>query len=66
MAKYADGTLAEKIVYLNITVLDENDCAPVIKTQQVGFVNESSKAGILRTLQYTCDGVKIFIFLLLN
>ncbi|XP_051274366.1 desmoglein-2 [Dicentrarchus labrax] len=45
MAKYADGTEAEKDLDLKITVLDENDCPPVIKAQQVGFVNESSAAG---------------------
>lgn len=65
MAKYADGTYAEKNIDLKITVLDENDCTPVIKMQQVGFVNESSAAGILRTLQYTFDWAKYFYFFLL-
>lgn len=37
-----DYTLAEKNILLNITVVDENDCTPVIKTQQVGSVSEAS------------------------
>uniref|UniRef100_A0A3Q3X8L9 Cadherin domain-containing protein n=1 Tax=Mola mola TaxID=94237 RepID=A0A3Q3X8L9_MOLML len=45
IAKYADGSYAEKIIGLNITVVDENDCPPVIKAQQVGSVNESSATG---------------------
>ncbi|XP_035526636.1 desmoglein-2-like [Morone saxatilis] len=45
MAKYADGTEAEKNLDLRITVLDDNDCPPVIKAQQVGYVNESSATG---------------------
>ncbi len=51
MAKYADGSFAEKDIDLKIIVLDENDCLPVIKAQQVGSVSESSAAGILRRLQ---------------
>lgn len=53
MAKFLDGTPAEMDIDLNITVVDVNDCPPVIKAQQVGFVNESSAAGILRHLQYS-------------
>ncbi|XP_031150047.1 desmoglein-2-like isoform X2 [Sander lucioperca] len=45
LAKYTDGTLAEKDIDLNITVLDLNDNPPIIKVQQVGYVNESSAAG---------------------
>nr|XP_040027751.1 desmoglein-2-like [Gasterosteus aculeatus aculeatus] len=45
IAKYADGTRAEKDIELNIVVLDVNDCPPVIKVQQVGSVNESSAEG---------------------
>ncbi|KAM8850390.1 desmoglein-2-like protein [Spinachia spinachia] len=45
IAKYADGTRAEKDIELNIVVLDVNDCPPVIKVQQVGYVNESSAEG---------------------
>ncbi|KAI4809802.1 hypothetical protein KUCAC02_018666 [Chaenocephalus aceratus] len=45
VAKYADGTLAENDIDLKITVLDENDCPPIIKVQQVGYVNESSAIG---------------------
>lgn len=58
MAKYADGTLAEKDIDLKITVVDENDCAPVIKLQQVGSVSESSAAGILSHIQHICDIAK--------
>lgn len=49
MAKYTDGTNAESNIDLNIIVEDVNDCPPVIKAQQVGFVNESSAAGIFET-----------------
>ncbi|XP_070831279.1 desmoglein-2-like protein [Chaetodon trifascialis] len=45
VARYADGTYAERDIDLRIVVLDENDCPPVIKIQQVGYVNESSAAG---------------------
>ncbi|XP_077580449.1 desmoglein-2-like protein [Stigmatopora nigra] len=45
VAKYEDGTRAEKDVDIRITVLDENDNAPVIKANQVGSVNESCAAG---------------------
>nr|XP_046264008.1 desmoglein-2-like [Scatophagus argus] len=45
VAKYADGSYAEKDIDLRITVVDENDCPPVIKVQQIGYVNESSAAG---------------------
>ncbi|XP_028282552.1 desmoglein-2-like [Parambassis ranga] len=44
-ATYADGSLAERDIDLNITVQDVNDNPPIIKVQQVGFVNESSAAG---------------------
>lgn len=46
MAKFRNGTYAEKDIDLKIIVLDVNDCPPVIKAQQVGSVNESSAAGI--------------------
>ncbi|KAM6919718.1 desmoglein-2-like protein isoform 2-T2 [Lycodopsis pacificus] len=45
IAKFTDGTKAEKDIELNIKVLDVNDCPPVIKVQQVGSVYESSAAG---------------------
>ncbi|XP_074545677.1 desmoglein-2-like protein [Halichoeres trimaculatus] len=45
VAKFTDGTLAEKDLDLKITVVDENDCTPVIKAEQVGSVSESSAAG---------------------
>uniref|UniRef100_A0A3Q3FSP1 Desmoglein-2-like n=1 Tax=Labrus bergylta TaxID=56723 RepID=A0A3Q3FSP1_9LABR len=45
VAKYMDGTLAEKDIDLKITVVDENDCPPIIAAQQVGSVKESSAAG---------------------
>lgn len=62
IAKFLDGTLAERDVYLNITVLDKNDNAPVIKIQQVGFVNESSAEGILSFLLYICAMAEHYIF----
>lgn len=40
-----DYTLAEKNILLNITVVDENDCTPVIKMQQAGSVSEASARG---------------------
>lgn len=43
--------MAEKNLDLKITVLDENDCTPVIKAEQVGSVSESSAAGIERHKQ---------------
>uniref|UniRef100_A0A3Q3SAP9 Desmoglein-2-like n=1 Tax=Mastacembelus armatus TaxID=205130 RepID=A0A3Q3SAP9_9TELE len=45
VAKYQDGTKAEKDIDLKITVEDENDCPPVIKANQIGYVNESSASG---------------------
>lgn len=54
MAKFCNGSRAEKDIDLTIVVLDENDCTPVIQVQQVGYVNESSAAGILRHLQIIC------------
>lgn len=45
VAKYADGTRAEKDIALIINVVDINDCTPVIKMQQVGQVSEHSKPG---------------------
>lgn len=55
MAKYTDGTQAEKVLDLNITVLDVNDCVPVIQIGQVGQVSEASAPGILRSTQYFFD-----------
>lgn len=48
MARYTNGTQAENYIDLNITVDDENDNAPVIQLQQFGYVNESSRSGMLR------------------
>uniref|UniRef100_A0A672G470 Desmoglein-2-like n=1 Tax=Salarias fasciatus TaxID=181472 RepID=A0A672G470_SALFA len=45
IAKYMDGTRAEKDIDLIITVEDVNDCPPVIQMNQVGSVKESSAAG---------------------
>ncbi|KAK2822451.1 hypothetical protein Q5P01_022516 [Channa striata] len=45
LAKYSNGDLAENIIDVNVTVEDENDNTPVIKTQQIGYVNESSQIG---------------------
>ncbi|XP_077414827.1 desmoglein-2-like protein [Vanacampus margaritifer] len=47
VAKYVDGTPAEKDVDIRITVVDENDNAPVIKVGQVGSVKESCAAGTI-------------------
>ncbi|XP_045907501.1 desmoglein-2 isoform X1 [Micropterus dolomieu] len=44
VAKFTNGSRAEKDIDLTIVVLDENDCTPVIQVQQVGYVNESSAA----------------------
>lgn len=62
IAKFLNRTLAERDVYLNITVLDRNDNSPVIKEQQVGFVNESSAEGILGFLLYICAMAEHYIF----
>uniref|UniRef100_A0A3Q2TE66 Cadherin domain-containing protein n=1 Tax=Fundulus heteroclitus TaxID=8078 RepID=A0A3Q2TE66_FUNHE len=45
VAKFPDGTRAEKDIELVIRVIDINDCTPVIKAQQVGQVSEHSKLG---------------------
>ncbi|KAM4605608.1 desmoglein-2-like protein [Polymixia lowei] len=45
VAKYNNGTRAEKDIDLLIKVLDANDCPPVFKMEQTGSVNESSAAG---------------------
>ncbi|XP_015242390.1 PREDICTED: desmoglein-2-like isoform X1 [Cyprinodon variegatus] len=45
LARYSDGTLAEKDIALLIKVVDINDCPPVIKAQQIAQVNEHSKLG---------------------
>ncbi|XP_059201028.1 desmoglein-2-like protein isoform X2 [Centropristis striata] len=57
VAKYTDGTYAERDIDLNITVVDENDNPPIIKVQQVGFVNESSAAGtvVMRVIATDAD-----------
>lgn len=55
VAKYADGSIAENDIDLKITVVDENDCPPIIKVEQVGSVKEASAAGIVRH-QYLSRG----------
>ncbi|XP_042353188.1 desmoglein-2-like [Plectropomus leopardus] len=45
VAKFTNGSRAENDIDLKITVLDDNDCPPVIIAQQVGSVYESSEAG---------------------
>ncbi|KAM4550948.1 desmoglein-2-like protein isoform 1-T2 [Odontesthes bonariensis] len=45
IARFINGTHAEKDIDLVIKVVDENDCPPVIKVEQVGYVNESSAEG---------------------
>ncbi|XP_068196504.1 desmoglein-2-like protein [Antennarius striatus] len=57
MAKYADGSMAEKDLDLKIAVVDENDCPPVITANQVGSVSESSAAGtvVMRVIVTDAD-----------
>ncbi|XP_072219200.1 desmoglein-2-like protein isoform X2 [Leuresthes tenuis] len=45
IAQFTNGTRAEKDIDLVIKVVDENDCPPVIKVEQVGYVSESSAEG---------------------
>uniref|UniRef100_A0A3P8YRA1 Cadherin domain-containing protein n=1 Tax=Esox lucius TaxID=8010 RepID=A0A3P8YRA1_ESOLU len=45
VAKYADGSYAEKNIELKIIVEDMNDCPPVFAVGQIGSVMESSAAG---------------------
>lgn len=45
MAKYPDGSRAEKDVVLTIKVDDVNDNPPIIKTQQVAEVTENCRVG---------------------
>ncbi|XP_061150985.1 desmoglein-2-like protein isoform X1 [Syngnathus typhle] len=47
VAKYEDGSRAEKDVDIRITVVDENDNPPIIKIGQVGTVKESCVAGTI-------------------
>ncbi|XP_068504748.1 desmoglein-2-like protein isoform X2 [Syngnathus scovelli] len=47
VAKYEDGSRAEKDVDIRITVVDENDNPPIIKIGQVGTVKESCAAGTI-------------------
>ncbi|XP_068604476.1 desmoglein-2-like protein [Brachionichthys hirsutus] len=56
-AKYPDGTMAEKDIDLKITVLDENDCPPIITANQVGSVSESSAEGttVMRVIATDAD-----------
>lgn len=54
--------MAEKIIALNITVEDENDCVPVIKTQQVGSVYELSATGM--SSLHSVAGWLLFFYLL--
>lgn len=44
VAKYNNGSRAEKDIELNILVDDQNDCSPVFVFGQSGSVNESSAA----------------------
>ncbi|KAM3866217.1 desmoglein-2-like protein [Diretmus argenteus] len=55
VAKYSDGTRAEKDIELRITVLDENDCPPVFKMQQMGSVSEASAAGTVVMRVFATD-----------
>ncbi|XP_061588342.1 desmoglein-2-like protein [Cololabis saira] len=58
VAKFANSnTNAENDVDVRIKVLDVNDCAPVIISKQVGYVNESSAAGtyVMRVIATDAD-----------
>ncbi|KAI7790110.1 putative desmoglein-2, partial [Triplophysa rosa] len=45
VAKFLNGSYAEKDIDLRIVVLDENDCAPVFTTQTSGAVHERTARG---------------------
>lgn len=45
MAKFLNGSYAEKDIDLRIVVLDDNDCAPVFTTQMSGAVHELTARG---------------------
>uniref|UniRef100_A0A3Q2SXI9 Desmoglein-2-like n=1 Tax=Fundulus heteroclitus TaxID=8078 RepID=A0A3Q2SXI9_FUNHE len=45
VAKFPNGSRAEKDITIMIRVKDINDCTPVIKVQQVGRVSEHSNQG---------------------
>lgn len=45
IAKFTDGTVAEKDIDIKIYVDDANDCSPVITERQVASVTESSASG---------------------
>ncbi|XP_061694431.1 desmoglein-2-like protein [Syngnathoides biaculeatus] len=57
VAKYEDGTRAEKDVDIRISVVDENDNAPIIKANQAGSVSESCAAGtaVMRVIATDAD-----------
>lgn len=45
VAKFLNGSNAEKDIDLRIVVLDQNDCAPVFTTRTSGAVREMSARG---------------------
>ncbi|KAG7214811.1 hypothetical protein INR49_010703, partial [Caranx melampygus] len=47
IAKFTDGTYAEKDLDLKIAVGDKNDNPPIIRAKQIGYVNESSASGTI-------------------
>ncbi|KAF0046915.1 hypothetical protein F2P81_000548 [Scophthalmus maximus] len=57
VAKFSDGSYAEKDIDLKISVEDVNDCTPIITAHQVGSVNESSAAGtvVMRVIATDAD-----------
>ncbi|TKS79694.1 Desmoglein-2 Cadherin family member 5 HDGC [Collichthys lucidus] len=57
MAKYLNGSDAERELLLKVVVEDQNDCAPVVVANQVGSVNESSAPGtvVMRVIATDAD-----------
>ncbi|CAB1454888.1 unnamed protein product [Pleuronectes platessa] len=56
VAKFQNGDIAESDINITITVVDENDCSPVVKIGQVGSVNESCAAGTIVMRVIATDG----------
>ncbi|KAG8014182.1 Desmoglein-2, partial [Nibea albiflora] len=57
MAKYPNGSNAERELDLKIFVDDQNDCSPIVVENQVGSVNESSSPGtiVMRVIATDAD-----------
>ncbi|XP_060939730.1 desmoglein-2-like protein [Limanda limanda] len=54
--RFKNGEPAEIDINITIAVVDENDCSPVVKVEQVGSVNESSAAGTVVMRVIATDG----------